>query len=468
MPDLDPARVLKSIRGSDMIADLFAQMFRWATVGLSGSDIARLLRVPVGDVTGLDWLDAPRRHSLSAHVDAMATRDSRERLRLRGPERDHLVQILGGPPALGDARVVFSVAYALDERYQHVRPRVTNPGMAREVPPRFLGETTNRPPPLGQMAPLAACRRWMRAFWYSGDARGADVFGPLPTPRERTFDARTTQALQGAVDAGELRITVVSWKRHDLADLQPLSAAPGCFAFGGLREEPTAAELTALVAKLRELRPHVALFPEISFSETAQRGLSDALAAAASRFPVLTVVGRAHSARPSAGFDNVALVLGSRGDTLLSHEKLEPFQWTDKLEDILPRTSTVYEYADTPIGRLVVNVCRDVRSDIPMLLNRILGVSLLLVPAYSSRLDFVLEEARVLGARQLAIVAAANAPATGTRDAAAFYAPIRGSDSSVVRDHGPATEGPGTAHSFSIRLGKGGAAELAARPPVAV
>jgi hypothetical protein len=408
------------------------------------------------------------RAELLAHIDGLALRDSHERLRLRKPERERLVELLGGMKMLEDGRYAFLIAQAVDERYASVSPRTTGAtAPVVEVPPVFLGETTNPPPRLGQMTVLAACRRWMRAFWFIGDALKLDVFGPLPSPVRRGLPSKTEHTLQGAVDDGELRMVLASWRRHAAVDLVRLPASPGCFAIGGLISEPPDDEVERILTAARERKAHVLLFPELSFSPVGFSRLQSVLASARARYPALTVAGRTHRPRPSGGFLNSAAILDATGRVLLEHEKMEPYSLGDgTMEDIVPRSSNVYEYFDTPVGRLVVNVCRDVRSDVPMLMNRLLGVSLLMVPAYSGTLNWVLEEARVLGARQQAIVAAANSPAEGAEHAVAFYVPIKGRASSISIPAVPA--GHGTVHPFRISVGSGGMGKLDVDPPVTV
>ena len=93
----------------------------------------------------------------------------------------------------------------------------------------------------------------------------------------------------------------------------------------------------------------------------------------------------------------------------------------------MPRLSEEYPYLDTPVGRLVVNICRDIRSDVPMVLNRAIEASIVVVPAYSRRLEFVRGEAPVLGQRQRAITVAVNpVVADFARDLGYIYAPICG------------------------------------------
>lgn len=103
----------------------------------------------------------------------------------------------------------------------------------------------------------------------------------------------------------------------------------------------------------------------------------------------------------------------------------------------------------------------------PMFLNRLLAPTLIAVPAYSQRLDFVAEEARHLGARQGAIVGAVNPPAAELRDIAVFSAPIRSGPK-------PATAKPNwtdpahfaMVHAFRLRRGAVGVED--ALPVVAV
>lgn len=128
-------------------------------------------------------------------------------------------------------------------------------------------------------------------------------------------------------------------------------------------------------------------------------------------------------------FLNEAVVLDSWGKEVFRHAKLEPFTKRDRgIEAILPRPDRNYVCLDTPVGRIAVNICRDMRSDVPMVLNRLLGSSIILVPAWSKDLTFVLEEARILGARQAAITAAANMPMPMPfcEALAAFYGPVSG------------------------------------------
>lgn len=471
---MDSKKVLNTIRGASTIGDLFAGLIRHAAAGLDSADVAALLRATIGDIDGLSWIAPDERRRVIAHVDGLAVRAPHERLRLRKPERERLVSLLGGESALDDARLLFVLAHAVDERFASVTPRVSASGHSAvlEVPVAFFAEASNAPPPLGQMTPLAAVRRWMRAFWYVGDARKLDVFGPLPNPRRRDLSDTARQALQAALDERELRLSVASWRQHKIADLRQLVAAEGCFAVGGIDPEPTREEITRLLEVARLSAPHVLLFPELSFSAPAFDLLVEVLKADRARFPALIIGGKSHRPRASGGHLNAGFVLDAAGRILLEHEKLEPFSWRDEesdlLEDIVPRASDDYQYLDTPVGRLVVNVCRDVRSDIPMIMNRTIGASLLAVPAYSKRLDFVLEEARVLGARQLTVSLSANPPGEGIRDGVAVYAPLRGGEekSFFLRTADPSVTG--TVHNFSLILAAGNRAAVHAGEPANV
>jgi hypothetical protein len=79
-----------------------------------------------------------------------------------------------------------------------------------------------------------------------------------------------------------------------------------------------------------------------------------------------------------------------------------------------------------------------------MILNRLLGATLMLVPSYSRKLDFVGEEARILGQRQGAVTVAVNPGGTHLKHAAVVYAPIRGDDSLLtVRQDRPRLDAGG-------------------------
>lgn len=232
-------------------------------------------------------------------------------------------------------------------------------------------------------------------------------------------------------------MALVTWRRHGgPSELRMRNAPPGCFAVDGLARAARSGLLNDVVDRLAEHQVHVALFPELALDSDEHEHMCARLRAQARRFPALVVAGLTHRlSADGTSHVNEAVVLNARGEELLRHEKLEPFSThTGELEDILPRQSTDYAFLDTPIGRLVLNICRDFRSDVPILLNRLLGTSLLLVPAYSNRLDFALDEARILGARQLAMVFATNPMVdSGLTDATAAYVPLRGKGSEHLR-----------------------------------
>lgn len=432
----------KELQGASSIADVFRIAFVRAVHGLDSGDVAALLRVTTGDLPTLAWVPADFIAALEALFLDLVGRE-KHRHRVRDPERGRLLRILDTATQPEGPRTMFAVAYLLDQAYHRWPP--PDHGLPRGVavvPARFFAEIKNEAPPIGQMTPMAACRRWMSTFWFIGDLARLDAFGPTPTLDQRALSARASQSLQRACEDDELRVAVVAHRNHVATDLVTSAKARlHTFAVTGLKTPSSDGLISRIVDALHVARVHVAVFPEISLDAAELALLRATLAQRARRFPCLLAAGLAHREKTGDGFLNEAVVLDSSGAELLRHEKLEPYGDPKLgLEDILPRNSTQYSFIDTPVGRLVVNICRDVRSDLPMVLNRMIGTSLLLVPAYSSRLDFALDEARGLGARQQAISVVANghvrvdpAPANVAAveaKVAAVYAPVRGKDES--------------------------------------
>ena len=406
---------------------------------LHADDVAILNATAPGDSRSLGWASSSTLSDLERTIDAWADRGVRERYRLGRVERAQLTACLG-PALWTDGRALVLLAAHLGRSFVAFSDDYTNPDVARvaddagvvPAPLAFLAEAANAPPMLGQMTPIAAVRRWCGAFWYAGLRRAFRAFGPIPEPRRAVLPSLVRETLARAVQDQALRIATVTWRRHGPQDLALAShARPRTFAVTGLTTPVQSGSFGRLVAVLAEQCVHLAVLPELMLDDDEVAALRDALAKAARRFPGLVIAGRAHRSASTGGrFVNTAVALDAAGNLLFEHEKLEPFTHpTLGPEDIVPRESGVYHFADTPIGRLAMNICRDIRSDVPMLLNRALGVSLLAVPAYSKELSFAAEEARVLGARQGAIVVAVNplnSGEQGLEDAAHVYAPIRG------------------------------------------
>lgn len=455
------------LRGCATVLSLFAFAFQRAVTRLGSADVAALASSEVGDIAALRWMAQTRYSAMVAHFDVLVSRGEPSRWRLREPERSELLKRMGGVDALDDPRVMFLLAHALDDCYANARPVPSLDPHVTQAPERFLSEIANGPPPIGQMTPAAACRRWMRTFWYTGVVRGFDAYGRMPQHIAIHLRGRTTQSLQRAIDEESLRLCVVTWRRHLVSDLRRLPAAPGCFAVGGLNLPSEGERLTRLMEHVASARAHIVLFPELMLDDTEFALVQNGLAARARRWPALVVVGRVHRLSPTGAYANQAVIVDATGAEVATHEKLEPF--TDRqgvLEDVIPRNSAEYHFVDTPVGRMVVNICRDFRSDIPMLLNRILGASLVVVPAYSKRLDFVVDEARVLGARQQAIVASVVPLSSDLEDLSVVYAPIRGASAGVARTTQAVVSGAGTvsAQMFTIAIGPHRVASLSASP----
>jgi hypothetical protein len=410
-------------QGCDSIPKLYAWLVRRSAPKIDTGELAKLLQLPVGDFVSLAWLPGATLAKVRKVFADWSSADIRDRYRLRQTHRDTLDDLLGSR-WFERPTVALEVAFLLGHEFTRV-----SVDLARIAPwetfraagvlataRSFLDEISNTPPPLGQMTTMAAVRRWSGGFWYVGHPSESDVFGPSPRPRRIELPARVELALSNARDDDELRIAAVSWRGHDVNKdfVRAPSARPGTFAITGLQSPFPENEFAQVLDVLTEHEAHVAVMPELMVSLAELDHVKSMLQERGRRWPVLLVVGLAHHTR-AGGFANVAVALDSGGREVMRHEKLEPFSMTlpsgaSSPEDIVPRESNTYDFADTPVGRFAINVCRDIRSDVPMLMNRSLGITLLAVPTYSERLDFVAEEARVLGSRQHALTVAVNPP----------------------------------------------------------
>jgi len=434
---LHPPAAVHELQGISSIPALFAWTFNRAACGLAGPDIARLAQDTPGNVELLGWVEPGRLSELQRFAQALADREMRRRYDLRNAQRRRLAKILEPVPWPG-ARACFVVACILDRTFSCMRDDVQRGAVPRAdragpVSIPFFDGIDNRPTPLGQMTSIAVCQRWMRTLRVVPDLSRLDGFGSFPAPRAVILPPRTRQRLQDAVDGDRLRVGAVTWRRHERSDID-IVRLDGRFAVLGIKTSPPDGLLEGIVEETARRGAHILVFPELCLRAEDLDRLRRCLAARDARFPTLVVAGLAHApAFGGASHVNEAVVLAADGKELWRHEKVEPFTHRQHgMEDIVPRQSPEYLFADTPIGRIVVNICRDLRSDVPMVLNRALGTSLLLVPAWSRELAFVLEEARLLGARQNAVVVSVN-PVRGTseddaylKDVVAAYAPIRG------------------------------------------
>lgn len=427
---LDPRRLANNLQGADTVFDAFSHLFFAAAEALTSQQVATLeaqLLTRSPPATG--WVSTAWWGPLLDHCSTLAKRSFNKRYQLREPERAELMR-LAGAGALADPTKVLFLALAIDGGFSAFAAdyvRLTpQPTKVVPIPPAWFRDTTTTPPPLGQMTPVAVCRRWLVNFWFVGRLDGLKAFGELPRVFGLGLPERTVNALGAADDAGRLRVGFLQWPSFGPADLQVQTSA-GSFAVTGYGPAAKISDLLAAVDRARDEMVDVLVGPELALSPNDLGALQSHLKSSAARYPIVSAWGCTHRARAAGGHANEAVLLDSLGRLLMRHEKLEAFTHPQLgVEDIVPRESRLYHFADSPIGRIVLNVCRDVRSDVPMLLNRTLGVSFVVVPAYSTSLSFALEEARILGARQLAVTAAANAGSNQLEDRAFLCAPIKG------------------------------------------
>lgn len=420
---------------------LFLFAFEIAVARLGSADLALLHRTIPGRIEDLKWMPPDNFGSVVTHLGRLGRREAKRRFDVDHLIRAQLLEALGGKDAMEDGRRMFVLAAAVDRAFQWPRvpdsQTVDTQGLPShsviEPPQAFFAGIPNPPPPLGQMTAVAICHRWMTNFWVAGDLRKVRGIGPPPRVAWLRAAGRLRLRLEDSLSDGKLRIATVGWRVGSDSEIRWHVAPEHCFAVAGFEKRITAATVTSVLDHLRTQEVDVCVLPELGLDEDGLRLFREELAKRRARFPVLVVASMVHRATEPNTFVNQAVLLDGAGNEIFRHAKLEPFTLpTGAVEAILPGPPATYVCFDTPVGRLVINICRDFRSDVPMILNRLLGASLILIPAWSRKLDFVLEEARVLGARQGAIVVSSNLPIASNDDVAASYAPIRGGASGHI------------------------------------
>ncbi len=332
-----------------------------------------------------------------------------------------------------EARKQFVTALAIDRAYQG---RVTEADRRWQAEqhrvmapsPAFFGSlpVDHLPPEIGRTSALAAARPFFTTFWHIADLRGVDAFGAIPRPLP-VYAENGFGRLETAASKGELVIGLVSWRSHAQANLK-LSRGQGWFTVDGVAPPAPSGMVAQLLDRLVEAKIDIALLPELMLEPADEATLCTTLAERLPNYPSFLIAGRTHQ-RSGGRFKNEAIVVDSAGTIVFAYEKIEPYYEPELglLEHILPRQSGDYPFLDTPVGRLVVNICRDIGSDPVMLLNRAIEATFLAVPTYTRQLDFIAAEARGLGARQKAITMTVNPTAVaGIDDAAYVYVPARG------------------------------------------
>lgn len=455
------------------VSELFALSCRRAILDLPAADLATLASMrPGGGAARLGWVPV---HQLTEVIDQLrrlATRPNELAWRLSKSELRYLLGLLGVTSTAPAPREAFCLALEIDACFASVDAggeedarRLAREGVVAQVR-SFFADATNLPPALGQMTARAIVRRWFSKLWLAGSTDRLDVFGRPLELRGRPASGVLAQRLADARRVNELRVSVVTWRRHSGFTFGQSPA--GCFSILGTTPAARPGLVSDVVEELRRTRAHIGVLPELALTTDDFSALRGALSEKAAKYPALVVAGLAHRAAGAAHV-NEAVVLDGSGRVVLSHAKLEPF--TDRalgIEDIVPRASTDYSFLDTPVGRIVINICRDYRSDQPMLLNRLLDATLLIVPSYSARLEYVAAEAPVLGQRQLAATIAVNPTHSELDDAAFVYAPVRGCVGLRVRQVDLPSASHLTVLTFSMKSAPGRPGQVHASEAVAV
>lgn len=413
---------------------LFRFAFEQAVAKLSSADLFAISRTAPGRVEDLGWLDPGAVAVLEQQLDSLARRPESHRFSVDSLVRRQLIALLGGRAALEDAQKMFVLAALLDRTFRWPPGDDAMDRVRFGVIPKpraFFTGITNPPPALGQMTAVSICQRWMSNLWVVGEPRAIRGLGSLPALQWRKAAGRLRNRLEDACNKGRLRVGVIAPLLDD-STIRYHDTPSGCFAIAGFGRSLLRPNAERLLAHLQANEVDIAILPELTLDEFEFEYLRACLTKQCGRFPTLLVAGMAHRRHQGEVFVNEAVVLDWLGREVMRHTKLEPFTMADgRMEAILPRPECNVACLDTPVGRVVVNICRDVRSDVPMILNRLLGSSLVLVPAWSKRLDFLLEEARVLGARQGAVTVGSNLMSAESTAAGAFYAPVRGVEQST-------------------------------------
>lgn len=423
-------------RNQTSVPGLFAWACKLFLARFTTADLAILSRNRTAGPVALGWMSPPAQEEL---FNLFSTRTQNgQGWWLSAALRDEITRIVGGVDVLLTPRVAFLIACAIDAALDtsnlppEKRDLLTETGLVRP-PPFYFEGATNLPPSVGHMSAHETCRRWFRNLWLLPRLKRFDAFGKPPTVVPVELNPTSRKRLAQAAKQGEFRLSLVCWRRHQQADLVMHETSPGCFAVNQVHPAARKGLMGEVLSEILKTKGNLALWPELMLTLDELAELKAILRERGPRYPTLLVVGLTHQTSPAGAFLNEAVVLDSEGTEVMRHEKMEPFTFRqggqDLIEDILPRQSESYHFLDTPVGRLVVNICKDIRSDLPMLLNRLLDVTLLVAPTYSKRLDFAADEARVLGQRQHAITAAVNPLRHGAepevlRDAALLYAPI--------------------------------------------
>lgn len=245
-------------------------------------------------------------------------------------------------------------------------------------------------------------------------------------------DNQLWSALQEISDDRSLRIGVsqTDVKGLRLELLEQIEGQPCRFVSPGCADPAGHGEvLKQHLARLANSGANLVVFPELAVPAECQSELLESargLAASTSRHPVLLVAGSYHRQREDGSWENAAPVYGAVGDGLTAHfdtvftaVKVEPVYYppgepvpeelrhpNGALEGI--RTSGTLRIIDTPIGRILVVICKDCLVDtLRGVINR-LRPDIVLVPAMSGGIDRFASFGDDLARRNYCVTAVAN------------------------------------------------------------
>jgi hypothetical protein len=216
----------------------------------------------------------------------------------------------------------------------------------------------------------------------AGDLRDVDANGPWRSAQGEELHS-TFERLANSRNSNSLEIVLwplTTWPYQDGAGRgNPIRLLETIAATEGL----LAVELIAAVAHADQLGATIIVFPELMVPPAALAQLQAHLETTPASSLALIVIGRSHEADPidPSRDRNQALVLGSAGGVLWEHSKIEPFNDWANAEHL--RSGTELKLVFTPIGSLMIAICKDILGPLSKTIAD-LPVEILLVPSMSA------------------------------------------------------------------------------------